>query len=477
MVEDFGMASGRSDTGYFGGLLISAMMAGRTVTSLIWGRITDTWGRKPVLLLGIFCTMVLSLAFGFSVNYGMAIALRFAIGLLAPIGLVTKTCASEVVPDSYQRRATSFYAMSWQTGSMIGAIVGGVLVDPKSTGLIKSGFLADWPYLLPNLVTVGVCFIAMVGIAIFMEETLTPQRKETLLMRASFVGPQADLTFMDMVRDKSVFLVAMLYALNYFIYNCYGEAFPLWCWAAPKNGGLGFSPSEIGWANAAYTCVIVLIQQYVFKLLVTRKGIKWCSVFPSIMLAPICFAVPWISYSSSKIGIWVYIIGMSFLFTFLNVTVLTSQFIMSNNSVFKSQRGRANGLSQFLGSLSSALAPLIVGALFASTAQSGLPFPLNYTFCFNMMTVLCVVMWYFSRKLPTSLERTKEAVVKDNIKIDARRTGINPKSSAAYLELKANLKYRTSIMTEVGYLYMDEEGSDSDSDDDDVTASRAEVGS
>ena len=49
--------------------------------SYVWGAIADRKGRKPVLLVSILLTGISSLAFGFSVNFPMAVILRFLSGL------------------------------------------------------------------------------------------------------------------------------------------------------------------------------------------------------------------------------------------------------------------------------------------------------------------------------------------------------------------------------------------------------------
>ena len=414
MVQKFGMADSRSTTGYYAGLLTCAMMGGRTLTSPMWGYITDNWGRKPVLLLGVFFTAIFSLAFGFVENYWVAVTIRLLIGLTAPIGLVSKTCVSEIAPPSFQAAASAMYASSWLLGSVVGSVVGGLLVDPKSTGLAPSGFFADWPYLLPNLFTAVVSLFSLVGLWIWMKETL--KKKDPLLQSQQPSNEPVPRSMWEMAKDPLIFLLAMLYGLNSFINTSYNELFPLWCWADKSKGGLAFSPADIGWALAAANTVLVIGSQLTFKRIVKRNGLKWCSVWGSIVLVPVSFVIPWISYSGNDIGIWIYIIIMTFIFYLLNFTVLTSQIVMSNNCVLKHERGKLNGLYMFLGSAARALAPAVMGVVFSATTNSGEPFPINYTFCFTFLAICSFFMWFYSRRIPPSVERNKEAVIKEESK-------------------------------------------------------------
>ena len=47
------------------GFLGSAFFAGNFVGNLMWGSISDQWGRRPVMLFGICGTIFSELLFGF----------------------------------------------------------------------------------------------------------------------------------------------------------------------------------------------------------------------------------------------------------------------------------------------------------------------------------------------------------------------------------------------------------------------------
>ena len=51
------------------------------LSSYFWGVLSDIWGRKPVLIISELLVGIATLAFGFSINFPMAIATRFAVGI------------------------------------------------------------------------------------------------------------------------------------------------------------------------------------------------------------------------------------------------------------------------------------------------------------------------------------------------------------------------------------------------------------
>ena len=78
------------------GYLGSAYFIGNFAGSMTWGWLSDIQGRRPVMLLGVCGTIFTELLFGFSQNFGWAIAGRFLWGLLNGNLGVVKTYLSEV---------------------------------------------------------------------------------------------------------------------------------------------------------------------------------------------------------------------------------------------------------------------------------------------------------------------------------------------------------------------------------------------
>lgn len=424
--------------------------------------------------------MSLSIAFGFVQDYAMAVIIRFGIGLFAPLSVVTKTCVSEVCPESKQAGAMSSYSMIWLTSSVVGSVVGGVLVNPKSTGIAPSGPLADYPFLLPNLITAIVAFCAFLGVFIWLEETLTVKKAREAAIRQTLLKSHPEmesqpLTYKDLVKDKVIVLAVSIYGINSFCSTAYFELFPLWCYAKKSNGGLDFEPLEIGYALAASNLTLVIFQRWLFRKMVAKKGYLWNVLCGSLFQAPSIFIIPWISYSDNVYGIWIYIIGASMIWYFLSFQVLTAQFVMTNNCVLKSERGKLNGLCMMAGSFSRAIAPLFMGILFARTATSGLPFPLNYTFCFNMISVLCLFMWFLSRYLPKSIQKTKEANLKEQMTAEMKTARNSVRQSQAKGEQTRGSVVRTSIISETGYFHEDEDLTDDE--DDSVPAAGSNISS
>jgi len=100
LIDDFDVAPTPEDIGTYSGYMVSSFMLGQLLFSYIWGNVSDRYGRRPVMLLGLFLTGITFLIFGFSKNYQVALVVRFINGAVNGIIGATKTYLSEITDDT-----------------------------------------------------------------------------------------------------------------------------------------------------------------------------------------------------------------------------------------------------------------------------------------------------------------------------------------------------------------------------------------
>jgi MFS family permease len=112
MVHDFFPHLSREELGQKAGYLGSAFFVGNFIGSFAWGWASDVFGRKPIMLTGLFFTIATELLFGFSQNFAWAVSARFLWGLLNGNLGVAKTYISEVCDDTNQAKGFSVIGTS-----------------------------------------------------------------------------------------------------------------------------------------------------------------------------------------------------------------------------------------------------------------------------------------------------------------------------------------------------------------------------
>lgn len=171
----------QNQLGSYTGLLALVFSLCQAVTGIPWGRASDHFGRKPMILIALVCTMLATLVWGFSTSLAVALAARIVAGLAnGDVGIIRTTVAELVPEKELQPRAFSVMPMLWSLGSILGPSMGGLLANPYNVkpgeGGDSSNLLKRYPYALPNLVS-GAFFLvgAVVGF-LYLDETLETKK-------------------------------------------------------------------------------------------------------------------------------------------------------------------------------------------------------------------------------------------------------------------------------------------------------------
>ncbi|KAJ3465833.1 hypothetical protein MRS44_006491 [Fusarium solani] len=175
MIEDFNITDDSSKISVYAGMVTSAFTLAEFSTGVLWGRLSDKIGRKPVLLFGLLGTALSVLVFGFAPSLPVALFARALGGLLnGNIGVLQTTVAELVTVKEQQPRAYTIMPMVWCIGSIIGPMIGGALARPciSYPEIFARGTIWDrYPYLLPNLFSAATVFVGVIIGLLYLDET------------------------------------------------------------------------------------------------------------------------------------------------------------------------------------------------------------------------------------------------------------------------------------------------------------------
>jgi DHA1 family bicyclomycin/chloramphenicol resistance-like MFS transporter len=146
-----------------GGLVqwtLSAYVLATGLGQLVWGPISDTYGRRPVVLIGLALYAGSAFACAFASDVGVLIALRFVQGIGACAGL---SCAAAIVQD--------LPLAEHERASRLATIEAVINVGPLVAPVIGVAILATfgWRALYGAPAILGV--LAFVAIAVLLWET------------------------------------------------------------------------------------------------------------------------------------------------------------------------------------------------------------------------------------------------------------------------------------------------------------------
>ncbi|MGH2542970.1 MAG: MFS transporter, partial [Ardenticatenaceae bacterium] len=137
--------------------VFSIYMLTSTTTVPLFGRLSDTYGRKPVYLAGVFLFLLGSALSGQANSMGQLVLFRAVQGLGAGAVLpITFTIIGDIYTLEQRARMQGFFASVWGFSSIVGPLVGGFLVDNSSWRWI---FYLNIPF---GLLAVTLVMLALV---------------------------------------------------------------------------------------------------------------------------------------------------------------------------------------------------------------------------------------------------------------------------------------------------------------------------
>lgn len=148
------------------GLLIAVYALMQLIGAPILGRLSDRYGRRPVLLVSVFGTFIGFLLFGFAKSLWMLFFARMLDGVTGGNLSVAQAYISDVTDDKNRAKGLGLIGAAFGVGFIIGPVTGGLL--------------SQYGYNVPAFVAAGLALINFILIYAWLPESLTPEKRAQL---------------------------------------------------------------------------------------------------------------------------------------------------------------------------------------------------------------------------------------------------------------------------------------------------------
>ncbi len=113
--------------------VFSAFLLPQAITAILYGKLADLYGRRPVLVFGVILFLAGSIACGFAASMPALILFRliqgFGAGAILPIAT---TIAGDIYTQEERMRVQGYLSSVWGFAAIIGPLVGGIIVQTLS---------------------------------------------------------------------------------------------------------------------------------------------------------------------------------------------------------------------------------------------------------------------------------------------------------------------------------------------------------
>jgi EmrB/QacA subfamily drug resistance transporter len=144
--------------------VFAAFLLAQSTTTVIYGKLSDLFGRKPTLIVGITLLLLGSLLCGFAWSMTSLVAFRLLQGLGAgAIYPITATVIGDLYKLEERGRVQGLMASVWGISAVVGPLAGGLIVDHFS-----------WAWIFWLNLPIGI--FAIIGLALFLHESVETHR-------------------------------------------------------------------------------------------------------------------------------------------------------------------------------------------------------------------------------------------------------------------------------------------------------------
>ncbi|KAK4610753.1 Efflux pump azaK [Fulvia fulva] len=261
-----------SDVGFWAGAIESLFSVVQMGLMIIYGRMSDRFGRKPVLVFSLAGLSISTALFGLSRSLWQMVMFRCLAGSFAGSVLTVRIMVAESCNKSTEGRAFAWFMFARNGGILLGPVIGGAFVDPRLTSGIS--LFEQYPYLLATGITGAVCLLGTLLVAMFCHETLAEGDK---LAKTKIQS----MTTWQLLKAPGVASGLYIFGHTMFLALANTAVLPVFLFTSTANGGLGFSPRWISYFLAGLAASQGLWTLMSFPTLKrkmgTRKVMQICS--------------------------------------------------------------------------------------------------------------------------------------------------------------------------------------------------------
>jgi len=338
-------------------VLVSSFTAAQLLSAPLWGRVSDRYGRRPALLIGLGAAAIAYVVFAYATSIWLLLLSRVVQGAGGGTTGVVQAYVADTVQPSERAKALGWLSAATNVGVALGPPIG-------STALQHLGRPG------PGMIAATLCLINMVFAWRYLSESRDMDEAKHVVRK-----PGASLTAITHVVTHSNEIAPRLiwmYAIAMGAFSGMTAIMPLFL-----NDKFGVGADDI-WIVFTYLGTIsVVTRAGILGRAVDRYGEVTLSRVGLFMLAVGLALFPFMpNYATLAATITLVPLGTAF--TFPCVTSLLSRVIQSH------ERGLYLGVQQTFGGLGRVIVPLWAGFAYDHLGH-GVPFWTSATLVTSVM--------------------------------------------------------------------------------------------
>lgn len=328
------------------GVLVASYSAAQLVGATLLGRLSDRFGRRPILLVSICGTLIGFVLLGMANTLWLLFISRILDGLTGGNISVARAYITDITDAKNRAKGMGLIGAAFGMGFVLGPAIGGILSSATLGDLI--GLTARQRYALPAFAAAGLAAINLFGVAHWLTETLSPERRRELTAQNrtfSWLALQSMLTRPGVGPLLQIsFMFGLIFAMFEGIFTLYVE----------KH--LGLASDKAGYLLAYIGVLVAFIQGGAIGRLTQRYSEERLVLSAFVVMIP--SLIGW-AYAPNVGIVMIVLAPLS-----LSIGIVSAlQHSLLTKAVSADNIGGVLGLATALGSITRIIGPIAGGIL------------------------------------------------------------------------------------------------------------------
>ncbi|OAA58741.1 Major facilitator superfamily transporter [Cordyceps fumosorosea ARSEF 2679] len=363
-----------ADVGFYSGLIESLFSVVQIFVLIVWGRVADSVGRKPVMIITLTGMMASTMAYTMATTIPQMILFRCLAGVFSGSRLVMRTMLFEHCTPENEAIAYSWFGFANNIGTTLGPLIGGVFADPVAQypKIFKGvAFFERFPYALVGLVLTAIGIVGILVSAFFLEETLKPTDESVASSNGSKPAAPQAMSMRELLTAPKVAITIWVYTHFMLLAFAVSALTPVFLFTPVAIGGTGFSSSQISIYMAVQGASQAVWLIFAFPLLQRRFGtrslLKLCATAYQSFFCGIVLLSVFLRCGAQSAMAWAWVIGglLAVIGPGVSMGFTSAQLAINDASPSRQVMATMNGLSMTSASIARSFVPAVSTVIFA----------------------------------------------------------------------------------------------------------------
>ena len=356
--------TGVSTAAIWGGLLATSFAFMQFCFGPLLGNLSDSYGRRPVLLVSLFVMVIDYLIMGYATSIWVLFIGRLVGGVTAATHSTAMAYMADISKNNEKAQNFGLIGAAFGIGFVLGPLLGGVLGEFSSRA--------------PFFAAAGLAFLNLCLGYIVLPETVTDENKRPFNLNTA--NPLSALRQLRRINGVGrLLLILFIYDVAFYVYPV---IWPYW-----SEEKFGWGPIQIGYSFAAFGLCMAFTQGYLMKKIIRYIG-ENKTVKITLYINIISFF--FIAFITDSWMIWV-------LIPVISLGVISGPALqgLMSQAVPDNQQGELQGLLTSITAIGMIISPLLMTFTFGffTGVENYLYFPGSPFIISFILVILCVILY------------------------------------------------------------------------------------